>query len=152
MSKITDTVAAIAAPVAEKHGCALWDVEYVKEAGTFYLRVFIDREGGVSIEQCEAVSRELDPILDGYEELIPSSYIFEVSSAGAERPLKRPSDFALFLGHLVEVKLYQQKNGAKEHLGALKAYDGGAVELEENGETVRYEKAEVANVRLRIKI
>jgi ribosome maturation factor RimP len=153
MSKITDTVAALAAPVAEANGCALWDVEYVKEAGTFYLRVFIDSGEGVTIDQCEAVSRALDPVLDEREDLIPASYIFEVSSAGAERQLKRPSDFERFLGHLVEVKLYQRRDGGgKERLGTLKAYDDGAVELEENGAVVRYEKAEVANVRLRIKI
>ena len=82
MNKIIDTVAALAAPIAVKHGCEFWSVEYIKEAGDWYLRVYIDRADGVSINHCEAVSKELDAILDGYEDLFPGSYIFEVSSAG----------------------------------------------------------------------
>ncbi len=89
MKKITDIISALAEPVVQKHGCELWDVEYVKETGGWFLRVYIDREDGVSIEHCEAVSRELDPILDACDP-IPDSYTFEVSSAGAERTLKRP--------------------------------------------------------------
>ncbi|MBQ8974855.1 MAG: ribosome maturation factor RimP, partial [Oscillospiraceae bacterium] len=104
MSKITDTVAALARPVVEQAGCELWDVEYVKEAGQWFLRVYIDKEGGVSIDDCEAVSRALDPILDESDP-IETSYVFEVSSAGAERSLKRPSDFERFMGSLVEVRL-----------------------------------------------
>jgi ribosome maturation factor RimP len=174
LSKITDEVAALAAPIAEKHGCELWSVEYVKEAGTWFLRVFIDREqnavtnvadvadgevegvtGGISIELCEAVSRELDPILDEHEDLIPGSYTFEVSSAGAERQLKRPSDFARFIGHLTEVKLYvprKDTGGRREYIGKLLGYDNGAVELEVDGTAYRFEKTEVANVRLRVEI
>jgi len=149
MSKITDAVTRLAKPVAEAHGCELWDVEYVKEAGIWFLRVYIDREDGVSIEDCEAVSRALDPILDEHDP-IPGSYTFEVSSAGAERPLKRPSDFERFMGHLVEVKLYRAVNGRKEYVGTLAAYDNGAVELDISGNTVRFEKSDVAGVRLRI--
>lgn len=151
MSKITDVVWKLAEPVAKNHGCELWDVEYVKEAGEWYLRVYIDSDEGVTIDQCEGVSRELDPILDE-EDPIPDSYIFEVSSAGLERTLKRPSDFEKFIGSLVEVKLYKAKEGRKEHVGRLKAYDEGAVEIEVAGNTIRFEKNEVANVRLRVEI
>ena len=84
MSRLTDQVAALALPIVEEEGCTLWDVEYVKEAGSWYLRVFIDREGGVSIEDCERISRRLDPVLDEADP-IPESYIFEVGSAGADR-------------------------------------------------------------------
>ena len=86
--KITELVAEVAAPVAQEQGCTLWDVEYVKEAGSRYLRVYIDKPDGVSIQDCEDFSRALDPILDEADP-IPDSYIFEVSSAGAERQLKR---------------------------------------------------------------
>ena len=150
MSKITAIVSGIAKPVAEAHGCELWDVEYVKEAGTWYLRVYIDREGGVSINDCEAVSRELDKLLDEADP-IPGSYTFEVSSAGAERALKRPSDFERFIGHLVEVKLYRAVEGSKSYIGDLAAYDDGAVEITvPGGRNIRFEKSDVAGVRLRI--
>ena len=149
MSKLIDKVAAAAEPVVQKNGCRLWDVEYVKEAGTWYLRVYIDRDGGVSIDQCEAVSRELDPILDEMD-VIPGAYTFEVSSAGAERQLKRPSDFQQFMGSLVEVKLYRAKNGAKEFVGELTGYDDGRVSVSIGGNEITFEKSEVASVRLRI--
>ena len=96
MSKITDRIEQLARPVAEQAGCQLWDVEYVREAGAQYLRVTIDKEGGVGIDDCERVSRALDPILDEADP-IAESYIFEVGSAGCERALKRPSDFERFM-------------------------------------------------------
>jgi ribosome maturation factor RimP len=150
MSKIIDAVSALAAPVAEANGCELWDVEYVKEGSVWYLRVYIDRAEGVTLERCEAVSRALDPLLDAREDLIPGSYTFEVSSAGAERPLKRPSDFERFIGSLVEVKLYKPRDGKKEYVGTLKSYENGDVSLDIAGAVTRFAKGEVANVRLRI--
>jgi len=150
MSKIVDTVMALAAPIAEKHGCELWDVEYVKEAATWFLRVYIDSPNGISLIDCEAVSRELDPLLDEREDLIPGSYTFEVSSAGAERRLIRPSDYERFIGHLIEVKLYKPKDGQKSYLGTLTGYHDGDVEIDISGTTHRFKKAEVAGVRLRI--
>ena len=147
-----DAVTALAGPIAEKHGCELWDVEYVKEAGNQFLRVYIDRSEGVSIEHCEAVSRELDPLLDEISDLFPGSYIFEASSAGAERRLRRPSDFERFIGSLVEVKLYKSKNGKKTFLGALAGYSAGDVELDVSDERYVFKKAEIAGVRLRIEI
>ena len=150
MSKVTDAVAAIAGPIAAKHGCELWDVEYVKEAAAWYLRVFIDRPEGVSISHCEAISRELDPILDEREDLIPGSYTFEVSSAGVERHLRGPSDFGRFAGRLVEVKLYKAKNGQKIFTGNLAGWNDGGVELDISGRLCSFEKAEIASVRLRM--
>lgn len=151
MSKITDTVLKLAQPVADAFGLEIWDVEYVKEAGGRYLRVYIDKTGGVSIEDCEAVSRALDPILDEADP-IPESYVFEVSSAGAERELKRPSDFERFVGENVEVKHYQPINGAKSHQGTLVGYDNGAVIINTGEQITRYDKAQVAQVRLRMSI
>jgi ribosome maturation factor RimP len=92
MGKLTDKIAELARPVVEQNGCELWDVEYVREAGANYLRVYVDKEGGVGIDDCERISRELDPLLDEADP-IAESYIFEVGSAGCERQLKRPSDF-----------------------------------------------------------
>jgi len=150
MNRIIETVTALAAPIAEKHGCELWDVEYVKETGGWYLRVYIDKPDGVSIDHCEAVSRELDPVLDERDDLIPGSYTFEVSSAGAERRLRRPSDFERFSGHLVEVSLYKQKYGGKTHIGNLIGWRDGDVEIDISGKRYVFEKPEIANVRLRI--
>lgn len=151
MSKITDTVLALAQPVVEDEGCEIWDVEYVKEAGAWYLRVYIDKAGGVSIDDCEAVSRALDPVLDEADP-IPTSYIFEVSSAGVERELKRPRDFEKFLGSQVEVRHYQPVEGAKAHTGTLRGYADGAVTIEINGAEKTYQKAQVAQVRLSVTI
>ena len=149
MSKITDRVWSLAEPVVKEQGCELWDVEYVKEAGGWYLRLYIDKASGVSINDCEAVSRAFDPILDE-EDPIPTSYVFEVSSAGAERQLKRPQDFERFMGSFVEVKLYKPVDGNKVYTGNLSAYNDGDVEIEINGNTKSFEKAAVASVRLRI--
>ena len=151
MSKITEKVAALARPVVEEEGCTLWDVEYVREAGTWYLRIFVDKEGGLSIDDCERISRRLDPMLDEVDP-IPDSYVFEVGSAGAERELKRPSDFEQFLGSEVEVRLYQPVNGAKAFVGKLKGYDDGDVTIENGGSEMRFDKSRVALVKLHISI
>lgn len=149
MNKVTELVRELAEPIVDKAGCELWDVEYVREAGQWYLRVYIDKEGGVSIDDCEAVSRALDPVLDERDP-IPESYIFEVSSAGAERRLYRPSDFERFMGEPVTVKLYRARGGSKEYVGTLAGFEDGAVTLLVNGESLRFEKAEVASVHLRV--
>ena len=147
--KVTEQVAAFAEPVVKEHGCELWDVEYVKEAGTWYLRVLIDKEGGVDINDCEAVSRAMDPILDE-KDPIEGSYHFEVCSAGLERALKRPSDFEKFMGSAITVKLYRPYNGLKEIPCVLRGYDDGRVTVEAGKETVTFEKSQVALVRLRV--
>ena len=147
MAKVTDTVAALARPVVEEAGCTLWDVEYVKEAGSWFLRVYIDREGGVSIDDCEAVSRPLSDLLDQADP-IEGSYTFEVSSAGADRALKKPEHFARFLGEEVEVKLYRPREGRKEFVGRLKGFEDGAVTLDMDGQETLFTKQEIALVRL----
>ena len=147
--KITDQVAAFAQPIVEAHGCSLWDVEYVREGSDYILRLYIDKEGGVDISDCEAVSRAVDPILDE-KDPIPGSYQFEVCSAGLERPLKRPGDFIRFLGSPVTVKLYRPHNGLKEIPGILRGYEDGKVTIESGKETITFEKSQVALVRLRV--
>jgi ribosome maturation factor RimP len=136
-------------PIVEAHGCRLWDVEYVREGDQRFLRLYIDKQGGVDITDCEAISRAADPILDEADP-IPDSYHFEVCSAGIERALKRPSDFEEFMGSLIMVKLYRPKNGIKEIPGILRGYEDGRVTVEMNGETITLEKSEVALVRLRV--
>ncbi len=147
--KITEEVASFAKPVVEENGCTLWDVEYVREGGQWYLRLYIDKEGGVDISDCETISRAVDPLLDE-KDPIPTSYTFEVCSAGLERELRLPEHFAAFLGSAVRVRLYSPRAGARELVGTLASYDDGAVTLELNGQTVRLEKNEVAQVRLHV--
>ena len=149
MRSIGELVESLARPVVEGFGLTLWDVEYVKEGGQWYLRLYLDREDGVTIEDCEAVSRAMDPILDE-KDPIAESYTFEVSSAGLERPLKRPSDFERFMGSAVTVKLYRPRNGLKEIPGILRGYEEGRVTVEAGKETITFEKSEVALVRLRV--
>ena len=147
--KVTDQVTAFAQPVVESFGCRLWDVEYVREGSERYLRVFIDKDGGVDIDDCEKIHRALDPILDE-QDPIAESYHFEVSSAGLERALKRPGDFEQFMGSPVLVKLYRPRNGLKEIPGTLRGYEDGKVTVEAGKETITFEKSQVALVRLRV--
>ena len=149
MKKVTEIVAELAAPVVEEFGCQLWDTEYVREAGQWYLRLYLDKDGGVDILDCENVSRRVSDLLDQADP-IEGSYVFEVSSAGAERQLKRPSDFEKFIGSPVLLKTYQNWDGRKEFAGVLKEYDSGAVVLEMGRQKLRFEKNEIAMVRLRI--
>ena len=147
--KITDIVTEFAKPIVEANGCRLWDVEYVREGSERYLRLYLDKEGGVDIEDCEKIHRAVDPILDE-KDPIPESYHFEVCSAGLERALKRPGDFSRFMDSPVLVKLYRPRNGLKEIPGILRGYEEGRVTLEAGKETITFEKSEVALVRLRV--
>ena len=151
MNRIAQQVWDLALPVAAAQGIELWDVTYTKEAGQWYLRVYIDKDGGVGINDCEAFSRAFDPVLDEADP-IEGSYVFEVSSAGAERELKRPSDFEKFLGSKVEVRLYKGVDGSKSFTGKLLAYDAvnGGVTIETGGKERTFEKAAVAAVHLSI--
>ena len=147
--KVTELVASFAEPIVKQHGCELWDVEYVREGSEYFLRLYLDKEGGVDINDCEAVSRAVDPILDE-KDPIQGSYHFEVCSAGLERALKRPSDFARFMGSAITVKLYRPRNGLKEIPGILRGYEDGRVTVEAGKETITFEKSQVALVRLRV--
>ena len=147
--KITEQVWQFAEPLVEANGCSLWDVEYVREGGEWFLRLYIDKEGGVDIDDCEAVSCAVDPVLDE-KDPIPESYRFEVCSAGLERALKRPSDFARFMNSPVQVKLYRPRDGQKEFAGILTGYDDGRVTIAAAGKELTFDKPEVALVRLRV--
>ena len=147
--KVTDLVAQFAQPIVEENGCSLWDVEYVREGSERYLRVYIDKEGGVDITDCEKVHRAIDPVLDE-KDPIAESYHFEVCSAGLERALKRPGDFERFMGSPILVKLYRPRNGLKEFPGILRGYEEGKVTVEAGKETITFEKSQIALVRLRV--
>ena len=151
MKKITELTAELAAPAIAEQGCTLWDVEYVKEADTWYLRILLDKEGGVDILDCEEISRKVSDLLDEADP-IEGSYTLEVGSAGAERTLKRPADFQRFLGSPVLVKLYRAREGRKEFAGHLKAYDEatGDVTVTVGKQELVFPKKETALVRLRV--
>lgn len=151
MAKVTDTVEALARPIVEGKGCTLWDVEYVKEAGVWYLRLYIDKPGGVSIDDCEAVSRPVSDLLDLHDP-IEGSYTFEVSSAGADRVLKKPEHFAAFLGSEVEIKLYRPEDGRKDWVGTLRAYTDGSITITVSQGERTFEKKDVAQTRLYVRV
>lgn len=135
-------------PLLEKNQFELVDVEYVREAGIWYLRAYIDKEGGITVDDCEVVSRELGDWLD-QEDFIEDSYILEVSSPGLGRPLKKEKDFARSLGKDVEVRLYRPINKQKEFTGTLKAYDADTVTLSmEDGNDLALAKSDIALIRL----
>ena len=147
--KITDRVQQLVLPIVQAHGCRLWDVEYVREGDQRFLRLYLDKETGVDITDCENISRAVDPLLDEADP-IAESYHFEVCSAGLERALKRPSDFERFMGSNITVKLYRPRNGLKEIPCVLTGYDNGKITVEAGKETITFEKSEVAMVRLRV--
>lgn len=135
-------------PILEQHNFELVDVEYVKEGSNWYLRAYIDKEGGITVDDCEIVSRAMGEILDK-EDYIEGSYIFEVSSPGLGRPLKKEKDFARSIGELVEVRTYRPINKQKEFEGNLKAYDEHSVTLvfEDKTEMI-IARADIALIRL----
>ncbi len=135
-------------PIVEENCFELVDVEYVKEGSDWYLRAYIDKEGGITVDDCELVSRRMNELLDQYD-FIEGSYIFEVSSPGLGRPLKKEKDYIRSMGKELEIRTYRAVNGEKEFYGILKAYDETTVTiLQEDGEELTFEKAELALIRL----
>ena len=135
-------------PLTEEHNFELVDVEYVKEAGNWYLRAYIDKEGSISVDDCEVISRKLGDWLDK-EDFISESYILEVSSPGLGRPLKKEKDFKRSLGEEVDVRTYRMIEKQKEFTGLLKDYDDATVTIEmEDGTLKTFEKSDIALIRL----
>ena len=146
--KITEQVWAFAEPVVQAHGCSLWDVEYVKEGGDWFLRLYIDKEGGFTVDDCEMVSRRLSDWLDK-EDFIDDSYILEVSSPGLGRPLKKEKDFKRSLGEAVDIKLYRAIERQKDFSGILTAYDADTVTIRyEDGSESTFNRKDIALIRL----
>lgn len=135
-------------PIVERNKFELVDVEFVKEAGMWYLRAYIDKPGGITVDDCEVVSREFSEILDA-KDYITESYIFEVSSPGLGRPLKKEKDFQRSLGEEVEIRTYRAIDRQKEFTGILKDFDKDTVTLQYEDETTqRFKKSEIALIRL----
>ena len=138
---------ALILPLIEKHHFELVDVEYVKEAGNWYLRAYIDKPGGITVDDCEIISRAFSDLLDE-KDFMDDAYILEVSSPGLGRTLKKERHFVKSMGQEVEVKTYKAINKEKQFIGILKAYEDGAVTIDSGKEDMRFEKADIASVRL----
>lgn len=139
---------ALLLPIMEEHQFELVDVEYVKEGGNWYLRAYIDKEGGITVDDCELVSRRMSDLLDE-QDFIEESYIFEVSSPGLGRPLKKEKDYARSIGKELEVRTYRAINKEKEFYGILKSYDEDTVTLTMEDESdMVFEKKDIALIRL----
>ena len=135
-------------PIVEEYGFELVDVEYVKEAGTWYLRAYIDKPGGITVDDCEVVSRQFSDILDE-KDYIEDAYIFEVSSPGLGRPLKKEKDFKRSMGEEVEIRTYRAIDRQKEFTGILKAYDNDTVTIAYEDDTEQiFNKSDIALIRL----
>lgn len=134
-------------PILEKNQFELVDVEYVKEGGTWYLRAYIDKDGGITVNDCELVAREMNEILDR-EDYVEDSYIFEVSSPGLLRPLKKEKDYIRNMGKQVEIRTYRMISHSKEFTGTLKAYDAESVTItKDDGEDMAFKKTDIALIR-----
>ena len=133
-------------PIVEANNVELFDVDYIKEGQDWYLRVYIDKEGGVTIDDCQAVSRAFNEILDK-ENYITDQYIFEVSSPGLTRPLKKEKDYAKSIGTLIDIKLYKAVEGLKEYTGVLKEYDKDNITIEVDDNLIKIERSNLAMIR-----
>lgn len=148
---IETTIEEMVLPITDSNGFELVDVEYVKEAGEYYLRVYIDKEGGISLNECEVVSRALSEILD-VKDPIKDNYFLEVSSPGLDRPLKKDKDFVRYQGRDVEIKLYKTLNGSKQFEGELVGLtEDKNIKIIIDDNEVEFNKKDVALVRLAIK-
>ena len=140
---------AILAPILDEEGFELVDTEFVKEAGSYYLRAYIDKPGGITINDCEKVSRRLSDRLDE-EDFVEESYILEVSSPGLGRQLKKDRDFERSIGRDVEVRFYRPVGGVKETAGTLTAWDADTVTLTDGETSTVLKRADIALIRLAI--
>ena len=148
MKKVTETVRELALPVVEENGCKLWDVEYVREGGEWFLRLYIDKDGGVDIADCEAVSRVVSDLLDEADP-IDQSYYLEVGSPGLGRKLTRPEHYEALKGQKVRAKLIRPNaDGVRELSGILTGREGSTVTLETENGPVTFEVNAVSGVQL----
>lgn len=149
MSKAETVLEELAKPVCEEYGCYVYDCEYKKEGENFYLRLFIDKDGGVTIDDCENVSRKLSELLDE-KDPINEAYIFEVSSPGMDRALTRPWHFEKAIGCDVTLRLFAPLEGSKELCGTLLGFDHGLITLKTDKKVLHIEKGKTSSVRLAI--
>lgn len=150
MAKIDEALEKLALDVCERHGVYIYNTEYKKEGSEYFLRLYIDKDGGVTIEDCENVSREISPMLDDLT-FIKEAYIFEVSSPGIDRALTRDWHFEKVMGEEIEIKLFAPLDGKKEITGVLTGYSDGNVTVVENDKEITIEKSKAASIRLAFK-
>ncbi len=148
-ASVADRVYALVLPVAEQMGYSIWDVEFKKEGSLHILRIFIDKESGISLDDCADFSHAIDPILDR-EDPISTQYYLEVSSAGLTRQLRKPEHFDKTLGSKVELKLYKAQNGEKLFEGVLVSHDENSVTVEIDGSATEFEKKDIAEIHLAV--
>ncbi len=150
MKLVEQTVINLAADIITNTDIELVDVEFLKEAGQYFLRIYIDKEGGIKIDDCEWFSKQIDPLLG--ENLTEEPYILEVSSPGLDRPLKKESDFIRYNGRLIDIKLYKAKNGKKKFSGFLKDFKDNIVTIsdEETEEILEFQMSEIGGIRLKV--
>ena len=134
-------------PILDRMGFELWDVEYVKEGADYYLRAYIDKENGITIDDCVEVSRALSDELDR-EDFIEDAYILEVSSPGLGRVLKKDKDFERSIGRMVELKTYKPLDGSKEFTGTLRSFDKDTVTIDTDGTERDFARADIAKINL----
>lgn len=145
--KATEAVEALVKEPIENLGYELYDVEFIKEYGNWVLTVYIDREGGVDLDDCEKVSRLIDPLLDEADP-IEQAYYLSVSSVGVDRPLKKDKDFSRNIGNIITVKLYAPLNGKKEFKGALKSFDAKEFTIvEDKGGEITVLRKDAASIK-----
>lgn len=146
--EIEEICKAMALPIIEKNHFELVDVEYIKEGSNYYLRVYADKEGGITIDDCVMISKQLNTELDKIEDEFSDSYILEVSSPGLLRPIKKDKDLQKNIGKIVEFKLYRAVNNVKEFEGELVAFDNENVTIIVNEEETKFMRRDIAFMRL----
>ena len=153
MAKVNNTeskVEVLVSGMIEKMGYELVDVEFVKEGQNWYLRFYLDKEGGINIDDCEKASKAIEKLLDE-KDPIEQAYILEVSSPGLDRQLKKDKDFVKYVGSLVDVKLYKAVDGSKEFQGTLKGLEGNIITIEdENGNELSFDRKDTAVIKLAV--
>jgi ribosome maturation factor RimP len=147
--KLLQEVRQVIEPILESQGFGLVDLEYQRENQGWVLRIYLDREGGVSLDDCTGVSHEVGAVLE-VKDLIPSAYILEVSSPGLTRPLKRPEDFNKFRNQLVKIKLYEPLDGRKNFKGTLMGLEGDRVRVEVEQQVYELPLQRIAKANLEI--
>jgi ribosome maturation factor RimP len=146
---VETTIESLVLPITDALNFECVDVEYIREVGTWYMRVYIDKEGGITVEDCEKVSRALDVKLDEIDP-IEDAYILEVSSPGLDRQLKKDKDFDRSIGKLVELKFYKVLNGEKEYSGNLISYTNEEVIIGNEKENITFNRKDIAMIRLAV--
>ncbi|MQB80367.1 ribosome maturation factor RimP [Lactobacillus reuteri] len=156
LSSVVETVTDLVTPILQDHDFYLYDLEFVKEGKSWYLRVYIDKDGGITLEDCALISDELSEALDNVEpDPIPQAYFLEVSSPGAERPLKKEEDYQRAIDHYIHISLHQQINGQKVYEGTLTQLSDKEITLDYLDKTrhrqITIDRQKIAQARLAIK-